>query len=98
MVRTWMLRGERIMGAHRTDDGVRGGVWGWLRQTFCGLHGHDAFLQFGRDRLYLKCVSCGHESPGWNLGAAAAVPESQSVVGRSRSLVRPHLVDVRRVA
>ncbi len=38
-----------------------------LRQVFCGLHGHDSLLNFEHDRLSLKCVSCGHESPGWSL-------------------------------
>jgi hypothetical protein len=37
------------------------------RQFFCGLHGHDNLLEFGRGRLSLKCVSCGHESPGWEI-------------------------------
>ena len=38
-----------------------------IREAFCGLHGHDSLLQFQQDRMFLKCVSCGHESPGWSL-------------------------------
>ena len=38
-----------------------------LHQLFCGLHGHDALLQFEQDRMFLKCASCGHETPGWAL-------------------------------
>ncbi|MBS1816621.1 MAG: hypothetical protein JSU08_01700 [Acidobacteria bacterium] len=38
-----------------------------VRQFVCGLHGHDSLLEFGRGRLSLKCVSCGHETPGWDL-------------------------------
>ena len=39
----------------------------WMRQFVCGLHGHDSLMQFERGRLSLKCTSCGHESPGWDL-------------------------------
>ena len=41
-----------------------------LRQFICGLHGHDALLQFERDRLSLVCTSCNYESPGWELRRA----------------------------
>lgn len=40
-----------------------------VKQLFCGFHGHDALLQFETDRMFLRCVSCGHETPGWNLSA-----------------------------
>ena len=67
-----------------------------VKQMWCGLHGHDALLQFEQDRMYLRCVSCGHETPGWNLHdeppAAAAQPEP------SAALVQPQLMSVRRVA
>jgi hypothetical protein len=36
-------------------------------EAFCGLHGHDSLLQFEQDRMFLRCTSCGHESPGWQL-------------------------------
>jgi hypothetical protein len=39
----------------------------WIREALCSLHGHDNLLQYGPDRMYLKCVSCGHESAGWSL-------------------------------
>jgi hypothetical protein len=39
-----------------------------LRRTICRLwHGHDSLLQLDEKRLSLKCVSCGYESPGWDL-------------------------------
>jgi hypothetical protein len=37
-----------------------------LRQMMCGLHGHDTLVQFEQDRMFLRCVSCGHETHGWN--------------------------------
>ena len=55
-----------------------------MRQFVCGMHGHDELLQFERGRLSLKCASCGHETPGWNLAKteAAAPPEPVSAPWR----------------
>jgi len=67
-----------------------------VKQMWCGLHGHDALLQFEQDRMFLRCLSCGHETPGWNLhdepSATAAQAEPQA------TLVQPQLMSVRRVA
>ncbi len=43
-----------------------------LRRFLCGLHGHDALLHYEQERLSLRCVSCGYETPGWNLAAREA--------------------------
>ena len=43
------------------------GVLDRVRKIFCGLHGHADLLQFQRDRMFLRCLSCGHESSGWEL-------------------------------
>jgi hypothetical protein len=47
-------------------------VLGWwtrasrsLQSAMCGLHGHDQLLQVENGRMFLRCTSCGHESPGW---------------------------------
>ena len=45
-----------------------------VRQTYCALHGHDNLLEFRQDRLLLKCVSCEHETPGWELRDTAPKP------------------------
>lgn len=67
-----------------------------VRQLFCGLHGHDNLLQFEQDRMFLRCVSCGHETPGWSLNEAPPVPEREE--SRRTALVRPQLVGARRIA
>ena len=41
-----------------------------VQQGLCGLHGHDALLQYERNRIYLRCTSCGYESPGWEVRSA----------------------------
>jgi len=53
------------------------------RQLLCGIGGHDSLMHFERGRLSLVCVSCGHETPGWDVGTAPARRQragSQSVV------------------
>jgi hypothetical protein len=73
------------------------GVMDRVRQMFCGLHGHDNLLQFEQDRMFLKCVSCGRETPGWSLDEA---PPTVTARGDARRhvLARPQLVSVRRIA
>ena len=50
---------------------VMGTVLNWLYQTFCSLRGHDELLEFEERRMFLKCASCGHQSPGWQVGKTA---------------------------
>jgi hypothetical protein len=49
------------------EDGRAARVWDRVRQAMCGLHGHDRLVHFEQDRMFLRCVSCGHETPGWEI-------------------------------
>lgn len=42
---------------------------GRLGQLICGLRGHDAVLHFEAHRVNMRCTSCGHDSPGWEISA-----------------------------
>jgi hypothetical protein len=68
-----------------------------LSQTLCGFRGHDTLLHFEDERMSLRCVSCGYETPGWELNE---VPPTVTVRGDARrhALVRPQLVSERRIA
>jgi hypothetical protein len=44
-----------------------------LRQLMCALRGHEEYRQFEKNRVYLQCVACGHESPGWTVDARRPV-------------------------
>ena len=49
-------------------------VWGrtisWLRTTLCVINGgHYKVLHTEPEKLALRCVACGHMSPGWEVGA-----------------------------
>jgi hypothetical protein len=84
------------IGASRQDDGVGTRVLGKIRQFVCGLHGHDSLLQFERDRMFLRCVSCGHETPGWELTEPRPAAAAREDV--RPAMVRAHLVSARRIA
>jgi len=78
-------------------DGLGGRVIDRLRQMFCGLHGHDTMLHFEQERMFLRCVSCGHETPGWELNET---PPTMTIRGDARrhALARPQLIRARRIA
>jgi NAD-dependent SIR2 family protein deacetylase len=40
---------------------------GRLGQLVCGLRGHDAVLHFEGNRVNMRCTSCGHDTPGWEI-------------------------------
>jgi len=77
--------------------GIGARVLEWMRQTYCGLHGHDAMLHFEKERMYLQCASCGHRTPGWELTEMSRPPETLRAEPR-HVVVRPHLVGARRIA
>jgi hypothetical protein len=66
-----------------------------LHQAYCSMHGHDNLLQFEPDRMCLKCASCGHESPGWQLDEAPPAPRLRDNASRHGLA---HLIGVRRIA
>jgi hypothetical protein len=82
-------------GAHA--EGFSGRVMDSLRQMFCALHGHDTLVNFEQERISLRCVSCGHETPGWELNEA---PPTVTIRGdvRRLSLARPQIIRARRIA
>ncbi len=87
---------EPPAAAVHAEDGVGARVLDKVRQVFCGLHGHDNLLQFERDRMFLRCVSCGRETPGWELNEA---PPNVAVRKEVRpAMVRTRLVGARRIA
>ena len=92
-------RGHSLSRAEQTTqtEGIVKRVLDRVGEAFCGLHGHDSLLQFQPDRLFLKCVSCGHESPGWKLYEMPPGVAVHAHVGR-RTESRTQLVSDRRIA
>ena len=54
---------------------------GSLKRLICGLRGHEDYLHFEKNRMYLECVACGYESPGWTIDARRPVLRFQSRLG-----------------
>lgn len=40
-------------------------------QVMCGLRGHDSVLHFEGKRVMMRCTSCGHDTPGWEVSGRA---------------------------
>ena len=36
-------------------------------QVLCAMRGHDSVLHFEGNRVMMRCTSCGHDSPGWEV-------------------------------
>jgi hypothetical protein len=69
-----------------------------VREAFCGLRGHDSLLKFQRDRMFLKCVSCGHESTGWDVKRTPPTVVTRADAPRVALVRRPQLISARRTA
>ena len=52
----------------------------WMQSTWCVINGgHYKVLHTAPDRMSLRCVACGHNSPGWEVGSprlARAIPSN----------------------
>jgi len=62
-----------------------------VNQFFCGLRGHDAVLHFEGKRVNMRCTSCGHDMPGWEVSGRG--PQTRYAGdARRHAMVRPQLV------
>lgn len=67
-----------------------------VRQSFCGMRGHDSVLHFEGNRVLLRCTSCGYDSPGWDVGHNRPRPVFEG--DAERHLLRPNPMPLRRTA
>ena len=80
---------DRVVHDH-TDSAVARAM-SRLGQLYCGLRGHDAVLHFEGSRVNMRCTSCGHDTPGWEVSGRA--PQTRYAGdARRHALVRPQLV------
>ena len=68
-----------------------------VRRFMCGLSGHDSMLHFEQGRMSLLCSTCGHKTPGWEVGTEGPQPRRTQTPERLR-VVRMPFADHRRVA
>jgi hypothetical protein len=67
-----------------------------LGQLFCGLRGHDSVLHFESNRVNMRCTSCGHDTPGWELSGRG--PRRRYDGDARRHLLMPRRLVLRKTA
>ena len=55
---------------YERTSGVVARAMGRLGQLMCGMRGHDSVLHFEGNRVMMRCTSCGHDTPGWEISGA----------------------------
>ena len=63
---------------------------GRLGQLMCGARGHDAVLHFEGKRVMMRCTSCGHDTPGWEVNGRA--PRKRFEGDARRHALKPQIV------
>jgi hypothetical protein len=65
-------------------------------QVLCGIRGHDSVLHFEGNRVMMRCTSCGHDSPGWEISGRA--PRQRFAGDRRRHMLAPQRLVLRKTA
>jgi hypothetical protein len=71
------------------EAGVMARMASRLGQVMCGLHGHDAVLHFEGSRVMMRCTSCGHDTPGWEISGQG--PKLRYAGDVTRHTLKPRL-------
>jgi hypothetical protein len=80
-----------------TTAGMRAGVASlckrfarWMQSTWCVVNGgHYKVLHTEPERMALRCVACGHMSPGWAVGSPRLARTLPPDAERLRAARRP---------
>lgn len=70
-------------------SGVMARAMGRLGQVICGLGGHDSMLHVEGKRVMMRCTSCGHDTPGWQIDGRA--PRKRFDGDARRHALKPQL-------
>ncbi len=73
-------------------------MWKRVQQAICSLHGHDSLLQFEHNRMFLRCTSCGYETPGWEIEHGGAEVAYAGGPEPARVTRAPELFAARKIA
>lgn len=83
-------------GTDQASSGLLRRAFDRLGQALCGLKGHDSVLHFQGNRVMMRCTSCGHDSPGWEISGRA--PRRRYEGDARRHLLRPERLVLRKTA
>ena len=78
-------------GEAQAVSGLMNRAMSRLGQLFCGLRGHDAVLHFEGKRVMMRCTSCGHDTPGWEVSGRGPRQRFEGDA-RRHQLATPRLV------
>jgi hypothetical protein len=67
-------------------------------QLFCGLRGHDTVLHFESNRVMMRCTSCGHDTPGWEISGRGPRKRFEGDARRHRITTAPRRLTLRKTA
>jgi NAD-dependent SIR2 family protein deacetylase len=67
-----------------------------VSQFLCGLRGHDSVLHFEGKRVNMRCTSCGHDTPGWEVSGRG--PRQRYAGDARRHVLVPHRLVFRKTA
>jgi hypothetical protein len=82
--------------AGETADSMLGRAMTAVQHAFCSLRGHDNLLHFDQNRMFLRCTSCGHETPGWEIEDTP--PRLRFHGDPERQILRARFAGVRKIA
>jgi hypothetical protein len=93
---TISIRVSESATLNTTTAGLRAilsGLWTrfarWVQSTWCVVNGgHYKVLHTEPDRMALRCVACGHMSPGWAVGSPRFTRTMPSDPERLRAVPR----------
>jgi len=77
--------------SHGNSQGIVTRAMGRLGQMLCAFRGHDSVLHFEGKRVMMRCTSCGHDTPGWEISDRAPRRRYEGDA-RRHLLVTPRLV------
>ena len=81
---------------HASETSLVGRLASRVGQVICGLHGHDSVLHFEGNRVMMRCTSCGHDTPGWELNGKG--PRKRFEGDAHRHLIRRQRLVLRKSA
>jgi hypothetical protein len=67
-----------------------------IGQWLCAMRGHDSVLHFEGNRVMMRCTSCGHDSPGWEISGRG--PRQRYEGDRRRHVLVPQRLVLRKTA
>ncbi len=84
--------GERRGEKGTQPESVLVRAMGWLGQLLCGARGHDPLLHVEGNRVMMRCTSCGHNTPGWEISGRGPRRRFEGDARRHSLTQRHHLV------